>query len=102
MGSNRRINSDEEKAEIQQYLMSEFGTSTEGLYDLWKEYISMKLRGEKHIVSILRKQNKIYNNKLDYFTTLGFELFSSEFARTANEEKNSAKSQAIQKEFDFG
>jgi len=81
--------------------MEEFNTNPDELYSLWKDYLTLKLKGEKRIVSLLKKENRIYNNKLDYYTTLGLELFSSEFLKISEEEKKESK-QTIQKEFDFG
>lgn len=97
MGSNRIINSNEEKTEIQQPLIKEFNVSTETLYDFWKGYVSLKIKGEKRIIPLLRKENKVYNQEAsDYFAALGLELFSKEYEQEAEKEIEH------QKELDFG
>ena len=79
MGRDRSINSHDEEAQVQRTIAKELDIKTIDLYELWKDYVLYKLSGEKNIVGLLRSSEKIYNSKaLDYFATIGLELFMSE------------------------
>jgi len=78
-------------------LREELKVSTDTLYSFWKGYMSLKIKGEKEIIPLLRKQNRVYNQEAsDYFATLGLELFSKEFVEEVKEENK------LQKELEFG
>ena len=79
MGKHRSLDSYIEEAKVQLSIAKELELSSESIYNTWKGYGNKKLSGEKNIASSLRLEPEIYSPKtIDYFATIGFELFLAE------------------------
>jgi len=82
MGSNRKIHSNESETKIQKLIAFEYGINGNELYDVWKTYVIKKIDKDKNIVEYLRNTPSKFNQKaVDYFTTVGLELFSAEYVK---------------------
>lgn len=81
MGIHRRINQINAQAEVQLRIADEIGTPYSVLFDIWKKYVVKRLSKEKDIVKQLRESPEMDQQALDYFTTIGFELFALEYVK---------------------
>ena len=80
MGSNREVHRNNSQTKVQLSLAEEFGIDIKDLYKVWEGYASHRISKDKDILTLLRSDEKKYNSKaIDYFTILGFELFSIEY-----------------------
>ena len=81
MGANRSIYKNDSEAKIQLTIAEECGASFEDMYKVWKTYALKRLNNERNIVQQLREMEALSQAALDYFTTIGFELFAVEYLK---------------------
>jgi citrate synthase len=81
MGANRSIYKNDSEAKIQLTIAEECGASFEDMYEVWKAYALKRLNNERNIVQQLREMEALSQAALDYFTTIGFELFAVEYLK---------------------
>ena len=81
MGANRSIYKNDSEAKIQLTIAEECGASFEDMYKVWKAYALKRLNNERNIVQQLREMEALSQAALDYFTTIGFELFAVEYLK---------------------
>lgn len=81
MGANRSIYKNDSEAKVQLTIAEECGASFEDMYKVWKAYALKRLSHEHNIVKQLREDRTLPQSALDYFTTIGFELFAMEYVK---------------------
>ena len=81
MGANRSIYKNDSEAKIQLMIAEEYGTTFKDMYEVWKAYALKRLNNERNIVQQLREMEALSQAALDYFTTIGFELFAVEYLK---------------------
>lgn len=81
MGTYRSIYKNNQEAKVQLTIAEECGASFQDMYTVWKAYALKRLNNENNIVRQLRESKALSQAALDYFTTIGFELFAVEYLK---------------------
>lgn len=81
MGSNRRFSEKQSPSEVFGRLSNNFSDEKKlELYNVWKAYNELRSKNVKPLNCI----EALYGEDLDYFTSVGFELFNREYIEGRN------------------